>query len=405
MAKIKRNTIFLGKLFIVCTIVVSSVLLLLKYISNVYSHDIENSLETINKEITDNIDTVTALTNGNKKDDDVVLRMEAMINDILLAQSRQSKEMSKQRRFIEKKISELKQNSDQGTLRERLSYNFEYDTSKKFPAYIWQMHTEQKLNGKQDSKVSKLKKTINPWEERNPGFAHELFNHPDFVNAMLRHHYSLIPEIIEAYMALPSDILRVDFFKYLILLARGGVYSDSDTKPLCPIPNWIPEDINPKSVGLVIGIEHDANPTGWETTGARKLQFGTWIIQCKPGHPVIREIVARIVDITSQRKKDDELSVNYRNDLNVMNWTGAGLWTDIIFLYFNNYLKSGIDRKITRKEFNKLTEPKLLSDVLVFPRFSFNAPEKILDDDPYKSLYFCTHDKKKSWKNVPKIEN
>lgn len=193
---------------------------------------------------------------------------------------------------------------------------------------------------------------------------------------MLRHHYSLIPEIIEAYMALPSDISRVDFFKYLILLARGGVYSDSDTKPLCPIPNRIPEDINRKSVGLVIGIEHDSNSIGWETTGARKLQFGTWIIQCKPGHPVIREIVARIVDITPQRKRDDELSINYRNDFNVMNWTRADLWTDIIFLYFNNYLKSGIDRKITQKKFNKLTEPKLLSDVLVFPLFSFNAPEK-----------------------------
>lgn len=121
MAKIKGNTIFLEKLFIVCTIVVSSVLFLLKYISNVYSHDIGNLLETINKEITDNINTVTALTNGNKKDDDVVLRMEAMINDILLAQIRESKEMSKQRRFIEKKILELKQNPDQGTLRERLS--------------------------------------------------------------------------------------------------------------------------------------------------------------------------------------------------------------------------------------------------------------------------------------------
>ena len=40
---------------------------------------------------------------------------------------------------------------------------------------------------------------------------------------MLRHRYSFIPEIIETYMALPSDILRVDPFKYLILLARAAL--------------------------------------------------------------------------------------------------------------------------------------------------------------------------------------
>ena len=39
-----------------------------------------------------------------------------------------------------------------------------------------------------------------------------------------------------------------------------------------------------------------------------------------------------------------------------------------------------------------------MSDVLVFPEFTFNAPAEINSNDLYKDLYFTTHEFKKFWK-------
>lgn len=179
-----------------------------------------------------------------------------------------------------------------------------------------------------------------------------------------------------AYDALPSSFLRIDFFKYLILLARGGIYADMDTNPLQPIPNWIPENVSPKEIGLVVGIENDSRNPDWRSKYLRRLQFGDWIIQAKPGHPIIREIVAKITENTLKRKSDGELRMHLRNDMNIMGWTGSGVWTDVIFTYFNDYVQSGVLSKITWKDFHDLKVPKLVSDVLIFPQSSFNAPEK-----------------------------
>lgn len=38
---------------------------------------------------------------------------------------------------------------------------------------------------------------------------------------------------------MPKSILKADFFRYLILFARGGVYTDIDTVSLKPIDEWI----------------------------------------------------------------------------------------------------------------------------------------------------------------------
>ncbi|EDO19646.1 hypothetical protein Kpol_1018p186 [Vanderwaltozyma polyspora DSM 70294] len=405
MGKAKRNT---NVKRLILTIMMSIIGLygLMRFLNNHKSTDLQKILQNLPKEISQNV--LQAASTQQKNDVDVIAKFEELFGEIKKNQEEQARQLERQRRVLERKIQKLKQGSQGDTLRERLAYTFEYDASKKFPAFIWQLspfddprEDRQKINGdSNEDTISLVKNSVRLWDDKNPGFVHEKLD-DHVMGALVHHFYSSTPEVIKAYEALPSKLLKIDFFKYLILLARGGIYADIDTEPLQPIPNWLPEHISPSSIGLIVGIEHDAKTQDWKNYYVRRLQFGTWIIQCKPGHPVLREIVARITEETLKRKTENGLNVNLRNDLMVMKWTGSGIWTDVIFSYFNDYLKSGINKKVNWKEFTSLNEPKLLSDILVYPKYSFDVPKDAKDNNNEKSYYLVSHRMKKTWKALP----
>ncbi|KAL3230414.1 Initiation-specific alpha-1,6-mannosyltransferase [Nakaseomyces bracarensis] len=367
--------------------------LLLKFSFNSRATDIQNILQNLPKEITQSIN----IANSNQKvDSDIMAKFAKLAEDIKMKQEEQSKQFERERKVLERKLRNLKQLSPDASLRERLAFNFEYDGKIKFPAFLWQTFSGS-LNTQDIAHVKAV------WQEKNPGFVHEVFDE-NMMRAVVHHYYSGIPEILETYDNLPHRILQVDFFKYLILLAKGGTYVDIDTTPLQPIPNWIPETVSPSDIGLIIGIEHDGKEKDWRSHYVRRLQFGTWVIQTKPGHPVIREVVAKIVETNMKDLENASTgSFNVRNDLNIMSYTGSGIFTDAVFEYLNDYIKSGVDRKVTWKDFTGLSKARILSDLLVFPSFSFNVPETYDKEDPLRPLFFVTHMAGKFWKEAPKV--
>ena len=178
--------------------------------------------------------------------------------------------------------------------------------------------------------------------------------------------------MLEAYQALPLNILKADFFRYLILLARGGVYSDIDTSALRPATEWLPNSFKVNQVGLVIGIEADPDRPDWKDWYSRRIQFCQWTIQSKPGHPVLREIVANITESTLKLKKAGKLSIKHTD---VVEFTGPAIWTDTIFGFFNNpkyYDSSEEKRIIDWRVFTGMNRPKQLGDVVVLPITSFS---------------------------------
>ncbi|CEP62644.1 alpha-1,6-mannosyltransferase LALA0_S06e00408g [Lachancea lanzarotensis] len=369
-----------------------------RFLNNAESTDLQALLQNLPKEITQSIDSASQ----QKQDASMVEMFEKLSADLLQKQDEQLQKFEKERRALEKRIQDLKQPSPHASLRENLALIFEYRPSYRFPAFLWQTWPYSDTDGRMDPVLQSYERH---WGDKNPGFVHEIIN-DDAASALVHYMYSAIPQVVEAYELLPSANLKADFFKYLILLARGGVYADIDTDALQPVPNWIPENVSPREIGLIIGIENDASNPDWRSNYVRRLQFCNWVIQAKPGHPVVREVVARITEITLERRSEGELRMNLRNDLNIMGWTGSGIWTDVVFTYMNDYVQSGILSKITWKEFHKLEVPKLVGDVLVFPQSSFNAPEKDSmdkDSDSNKALHFATHSGLKSWKAGPKI--
>lgn len=268
-------------------------------------------------------------------------------------------------------------------LRQQLAYQFPYEPESKFPAYIWQTWKTTPASGEFEEEFRPSEAS---WSEQHPTFVHEVIT-DDVAVHLIRHLYSAVPEVVDAYSALPEPVLKADFFRYLILLARGGIYSDIDTTALRPATDWVPEDVPRTSYGMVIGIEADPDRPDWHDWYSRRIQFCQWTIQSKPGHPILRDIVASITEETLKRKASRTL--NKDSMKTVVEFTGPAIWTDTVFNFFNNpeYFDMSTSKgNITWEHFTGITQAKKVGDVVVLPITSFSPGVGQMgaggDDDP-----------------------
>ncbi|KAK9470865.1 nucleotide-diphospho-sugar transferase [Dipodascopsis tothii] len=283
----------------------------------------------------------------------------------------------------------------QQLVRQRLEHQFQYDLSDKmqqqFPKVIWQ--TWKYLPS--DKRFStRFRTTEASWTKENEaaGYVHEVVD-DETAGVLVDQLFMSVPEVVEAYHSMPAAILRADFFRYLILLARGGVYSDIDTMALKAVTEWIPSGLssvedrdgkpvipddaeglqpsaraaNEHAAGLVVGVEADPDRPDWHDWYARRLQFCQWTIQAKRGHPVMAEIVADITRQTLERKMQGRLELPKTKDSGsqIMDWTGPGVWTDTVFKYLAKF-------NISWKNITNLKKGVKIGDVVVLPITSFS---------------------------------
>jgi alpha 1,6-mannosyltransferase len=277
-------------------------------------------------------------------------------------------------------------------LRERLRYQFPYDLESKFPAFIWQTWKYSPSSGDFGEDLRPLEAS---WTEQHPGFIHEVVT-DDAAYQLIKYLYASLPEVTEAYASMPLPVLKADFFRYLILLARGGIYSDIDTQALKPTTEWLPEDFDRSTAGLVVGIEADASDRkDWAKWYSRRVQFCQWTIQSKPGHPVLRDLVATITDDTLRMKKQGILKGN-KMDKSIVEFTGPAVFTDAVFSYFNN--ESFFDYRdrntnISATDFAGITSHKKVGDVIVLPITSFSpGVEQMGAQGPDDPMAFVKHE-------------
>lgn len=269
--------------------------------------------------------------------------------------------------------SQAAENAQLRPLRDRLQYQFPYNLQTRFPAYIWQTWKYDPSSSRFEDRLRSYEAS---WTENHPGFVHEVVTDENAVY-LINHLYAGVPEVVEAYKAMPLPVLKADYFRYLILLARGGIYSDIDTLPLKPATEWLPLDYDTSNVGLIVGIEADPDRPDWQDWYSRRIQFCQWTIQSKPGHPVLRDIVARITEDTLRMKKTGDLKPgSLPTSKSVVEFTGPAIWTDVIFSYFNDRryfdLSANAEQNITWRDFTGLTEARKVGDVIVLPITSFS---------------------------------
>jgi alpha 1,6-mannosyltransferase len=268
-------------------------------------------------------------------------------------------------------------------LKKQLEIQFPYDPASKFPAYVWQTWKVTPASGDFKEQFREIEAS---WSNLHPTFVHEVIS-DDVAPHLMKHLYAAVPEVLEAYDALPLPVLKADFFRYLILLARGGIYSDIDTMALKSATEWVPHNVPRSSYGMVIGIEADPDREDWAEWYSRRIQFCQWTIQAKPGHPILRDVVANITEETLRRKRDGSLTSS--DSKSIVEFTGPALWTDRVFSFFNDpdYFDMNTGNgNITWQHFTGMKSAKKVGDVVVLPITSFSPGVGQMgagdDDDP-----------------------
>lgn len=284
------------------------------------------------------------------------------------------------------------------SLREQLQYQFPYDLEGKFPAYIWQTWKYTPASGEFSDDFRAAEAS---WTEKHPGFVHEVVTDEAAVY-LLRHLYASVPEVVEAYQTLPLPVLKADFFRYLILLARGGIYSDIDTTAIQSATEWLPKEVPRNTVGLIVGIEADPDRPDWQKWFSRRIQLCQWTIQAKAGHPVLRDVVLKITIETLRLKKKGILTgkrmekdvVEKKMGKSIVEFTGPALFTDAVFSYMNNpdYFKME-GRNVTWEAFAGIETSKKVGDVVVLPITSFSpGVQQMGAKEPDDPMAFVRHD-------------
>lgn len=284
-------------------------------------------------------------------------------------------------------------------LRKRLEYYFPYDIEGKFPGYIWQTWKVGPSSGAFDEHLRPLEAS---WTEKHPGFVHEVISDLAAEN-LIRYLFASVPEVPEAFSAMPVPVLKADFFRYLILLARGGIYADIDTEALKSAIDWLPPSLERSTVGLVVGIEADPDREDWAQWYSRRIQFCQWTIQAKAGHPILRDIVARITEKTLDLKARGQLRHGRSpTNVSIVEFTGPAVWTDTVFDYFNNHDYFEFNSKfqnVTAQDFFNIKEHKKVGDVLVLPITSFSpGVGQMGAGEPDDPMAFVKHEFEGSWK-------
>lgn len=330
----------------------------------------------------------------------------------LLKQRKQEQHVNWKQHAVDVNTNNLNRLPDVATVRQQLSFQFPYEPRKGFQKNIWQTW---KVGVEDSTFPQKYKRFQGMWASQNPGYKHYVIT-DEQCDLMINDLYAGVPDVKKAWNLMPKSILKADFFRYLILYARGGVYSDIDTQGLKPIDEWLSANESvygqPNTAGLVVGIEADPDRPDWNEWYARRIQFCQWTIQAKKGHPQLRELIAKITDITLTRDKKGQLNKVLGKDEggDIMNWTGPGIWTDSVFEYLNNLAQPASNREkgvvetiVDWNMFTGLETPKIVEDVMVLPITSFSPDVGQMgaksSNDP---MAYAKHMFLGSWKNDEK---
>jgi len=154
------------------------------------------------------------------------------------------------------------------------------------------------------------------WRAANPGWTVRFWD-DDACSAFVAAEF---PEYEAAYAALPKDVERSDFFRYLVILRLGGLYADIDTECRTDLDALVhPADT------LVVGWEN-VFPSPARAAGrqyARMAQVLQWVFAGAPGHPALRAVCDHIASHANA-------TLSHVANLDTLERTGPGAWTDAV---------------------------------------------------------------------------
>ncbi|OWZ53328.1 alpha 1,6-mannosyltransferase [Cryptococcus neoformans 125.91] len=239
-----------------------------------------------------------------------------------------------------------------------------------------------------------------------------------------------------AWNFMHRGVLKADFLRYLLPLVHGGVYSDVDTRPIRPIEQW--DQLNTEYLDLtatdgpswktalsthpavVVAVDVDVHAKqGWERYWPRPLGICQWTLSSAPNHPIFLDAVRRVVNASHvvqawEEQRDEKITrlereqpwgwsreVNRlqklgRNEaMNVMEWTGPGLFTDSVLAFLLSRYN------VTWHRLRGLEHPLRIGDVLILPitAFSPGGEKDFRAKGPDSPQANVLHNFRGSWKS------
>ena len=160
----------------------------------------------------------------------------------------------------------------------------------------------------------------------NPEVTFEYLDDDQQRNWVVEH---MTPEVVSLYDGLPSNVMRADLWRYMVVATEGGLYLDSDARLSKPARYW--DVLNPANgfgCEVVIGMENDTNMCQWA------------ILSLVPRHPLLVHAVRFIL---SRIALHAELSNGWMELLRLPNprefvhdATGPTVWTEAIVDFFDD---------------------------------------------------------------------
>ncbi|MCF6359345.1 MAG: hypothetical protein L3J29_01120 [Cyclobacteriaceae bacterium] len=140
------------------------------------------------------------------------------------------------------------------------------------------------------------------WNMRrlNPEYEYRFYNDADINEFILK---EFGKDIFEQYSKLAIGAAKADFFRYAILLKKGGVYLDIDSKTTGRLSDWI----NDTDAAI---ITEEGNPG----------LYVQWALVYEKGHPFLAKTVENIINNIKSNQ--------YPNDVHKM--TGPTVYTTSI---------------------------------------------------------------------------
>ena len=233
-----------------------------------------------------------------------------------------------------------------------------------FPRKIWQTSRDGPAGFNDEDRAA-----LKSWTKMNQDWRYESITQHS-AESYVRDRFPHKPEFIEVFTQLQDPILRADMIRYLVLLADGGLYSDLDTTSLKPIHDWIPTPFQDLT-NVVVGIEYDRLQGDRWVDWSLDLQFATWTILAKPGHPLleltVRKVIQRLKDLAYRQSKTiSSIEVSFKE---VLDTTGPALFTEAVF----ELLARQTGTNFTWLNVTHLKVPRLVEDILILPITGFGS--------------------------------
>lgn len=163
------------------------------------------------------------------------------------------------------------------------------------------------------------------------------------IEEFIKNNYS--NRIYKAYKSINPKYgaARADFFRYLVVYLKGGIYLDIKSYPIKNLDNLLKKAKN----RMIVSSDHSIFSFHWQVLFPYG-EYSQWSIISPKGHPVMKEIINRVLGNIESGYLQKEL---YKGRIGTLCLTGPIMYTNIInnvkntdSLYFSskfydNYLK------------------------------------------------------------------